>query len=77
MPICVKTPEGAPHDIGDYYLLMDPGLSGAFFDRLAQVSTAVARDAGARMPGQARAVVDPVTVDPDAWRLAQRLAETG
>jgi (2R)-3-sulfolactate dehydrogenase (NADP+) len=71
----LKAPEGAPHDIGDFYLIMDPDVSGgAFFDRLAQVSQAVQRDEGARMPGQARAVSDPVTVDPDAWALAQRLA---
>ena len=71
----LKAPEGDPHDIGDFYLIMDPDVSGgAFFDRLTQVSGAVQRDEGARMPGQARAVQDPVNVDPDAWALAQRLA---
>ncbi|MGK7652515.1 Ldh family oxidoreductase [Roseovarius sp. B08] len=74
----LKAPEGAPHDIGDFYLIMDPDVSGgAFFDRLAQVSEAVQRDEGARMPGQARAVSDPVTVDPEAWDLARRLAGAG
>ncbi|MBY5988138.1 Ldh family oxidoreductase [Roseovarius atlanticus] len=71
----LKAPEGDPHDIGDFYLIMDPDVSGgAFFDRVRQVSEAVQRDEGARMPGQARAVSDPVTVDPNAWALAQRLA---
>lgn len=71
----LKAPEGDPHDIGDFYLIMDPDVSGgAFFDRVRQVSEAVQRDEGARMPGQARAVSDPVTVDPEAWALAQRLA---
>ncbi|QFT93429.1 (2R)-3-sulfolactate dehydrogenase (NADP(+)) [Roseovarius sp. THAF9] len=71
----LKAPEGDPHDIGDFYLIMDPDVSGgAFFDRLTQVSQAVQRDEGARMPGQARTVQDPVKVDPDAWALAQRLA---
>lgn len=71
----LKAPEGDPHDIGDFYLIVDPDVSGgAFFDRLTQVSGAVQRDEGARMPGQARAVQDPVNVDPDAWALAQRLA---
>ncbi|MGK7754631.1 MULTISPECIES: Ldh family oxidoreductase [unclassified Roseovarius] len=74
----LKAPEGAPHDIGDFYLIMDPDVSGgAFFDRLAQVSEAVQRDEGARMPGQARAVSDPATVDPEAWDLARRLAGAG
>ncbi|MFN3209936.1 MAG: Ldh family oxidoreductase [Roseovarius sp.] len=71
----LKAPEGEPHDIGDFYLIIDPDVSGGtFLDRLAQVSDAVQRDDGARMPGQARTVRDPVTVDPGAWALAQRLA---
>ena len=71
----LKAPEGAPHDIGDYYLIMDPGVSnGAFFNRLQQVAEAVAQDEGARIPGQGRGVADPVEVDPEAWALAQRLA---
>lgn len=70
----LKAPEGAPHDIGDYYLLMDPDLSGAFFDRLEQVSAAVARDEGARMPGQGKRPMDPVAVDAKAWALACDLA---
>ncbi len=71
----LKAPEGEPHDIGDFYLIMEPDVSGgAFFDRLTQVSQAVQRDEGARMPGQARSLQDPVKVDPDAWALAQRLA---
>jgi (2R)-3-sulfolactate dehydrogenase (NADP+) len=70
----LKAPNGAPHDIGEYYLLMDPGTSGAFFDRLAQVEGAIARDEGARMPGAARVPADPVAVDPAAWDLARRLA---
>ncbi|WP_420558666.1 Ldh family oxidoreductase [Roseovarius sp.] len=71
----LKAPEGDPHDIGDFYLIIDPDVSGgAFFDRVRQVSEAVQRDEGARMPGQARAVSDPVKVDPKAWALAQRLA---
>ena len=71
----LKAPEGAPHDLGQYYLLVDPDLSGAFFDRLDQVAAGVALDAGARMPGQGRREGDPVTLDPDVW--AQVLALAG
>lgn len=70
----LKNPEGAPHGIGDYYLLMDPGLSGVFFDRLAGLETAVARDEGARMPGQARRPADRVDVADADWALACDLA---
>lgn len=70
----LKAPTGAPHDIGEYYLLMDPATSGAFFERLAQVEGAIGCDEGARMPGAARMPADPVAVDPAAWDLAKRLA---
>ena len=40
----LKAPEGPPHDLGQYYLLMDPDASGAFFDRLAKVAEGVAID---------------------------------
>jgi len=71
----LKTAEGEPHDIGDYFLLIDPGVSGgAFGDRLAQVAAAVARDEGARMPGQGHLPADPAQVDEAAWAQARRLA---
>ena len=70
----LKAPEGAPHDIGDYYLIMDPATSGAFFDRLAQVETAVARDAEARIPGQGRQVADPVDIEEAVWQSVLALA---
>ncbi len=73
----LKAPEGPPHDIGDYYLLMDPGATGVFFDRLGQVQGAVAQDEGARMPGQSRRISDPVEVDEVAWALARKLAGEG
>ena len=70
----LKAPEGEPHDIGDYYLLIDPGLSGAFQDRFARIAEMVAQDEGARIPGAGRQAADPVEVDDAAWKQAQALA---
>ena len=71
----LKAAEGPPHDIGDYYLLVDPDVSdGAFHDRLAQVAAAVAQDADARMPGQGRRPADPAEVDDAYWAQARALA---
>ncbi|MGR3314925.1 Ldh family oxidoreductase [Roseovarius indicus] len=70
----LKAPDGAPHDIGDYYLLIDPGLSGAFQDRFARIAEMVAQDEGARIPGAGRQPADPVEVDDHAWKQAQALA---
>ena len=72
----LKAPDGPPHDLGQYYLLMDPDASGAFFDRLAQVEEGVALDAerGARMPGQGKAPTDPVSLDDAVWQQVRGLA---
>ena len=42
----LKAPEGAPHDLGQYYILLDPASGQAFYDRLAQVAAGVALDEG-------------------------------
>ncbi len=70
----LKAPEGAPHDLGQFYLLIDPGMSDHFATRLARVAEGVAADEGARMPGQGR--VEAASVDvPDAlWAQLQALA---
>lgn len=70
----LKAPEGPPHDLGQYYMLMDPDVSGAFFDRLAQVSDGVTQDEGARMPGQGKVPADPVALEDAVWAQVKGLA---
>lgn len=70
----LKAPEGSPHDLGQYYVLMDPDTSGVFFDRLAQVTEGVALDEGARMPGQGKTGMDPVALEDPVWAQARGLA---
>lgn len=70
----LKAPEGSPHDLGQYYMLMDPGASPAFYDRLAQVAEGVALDEGARMPGQGKAQMDPVPLEDAVWAQTRSLA---
>ncbi|MEO0746704.1 MAG: Ldh family oxidoreductase, partial [Pseudomonadota bacterium] len=70
----LKTPDGPPHDLGQYYLLIDPGVSDVFDSRMADLAKAVAADTGARMPGQGRAAADPAPLDPAAWAQARALA---
>ena len=48
----LKVPEGPSHDLGQFYILIYLASGQAFYDRLAQVIEAVARDEGAPMPGQ-------------------------
>ncbi len=70
----LKAPEGPPHDLGQYYMLMDPGTSPAFFDRLEQVAAGVALDEGARMPGQGKEQMDPVSLEDAVWAQTLSLA---
>jgi (2R)-3-sulfolactate dehydrogenase (NADP+) len=70
----LKAPEGAPHDLGQYYLLMDPDVSGAFFDRMAEVVEGVALDPGARLPGQNTQAATHVDVPDSLWDMVTGLA---
>ena len=70
----LKAPEGPPHDLGQYYILIDPSASPDFAPRLAALSEAASADEGARMPGQNKQISDPVEVAKDTWELMQSLA---
>ena len=70
----LKAPEGAPHDLGQFYLLIDPGLSDHFAARLARVAEGVAANEGARMPGQGRREATSVDVPDALWAQLRGLA---
>ena len=71
----LKAPDGPPHDLGQYYIIIDPATSSDFADRLAALSGAVGTDEGARMPGQFRREQDPVAVPDALWDLMLSLAD--
>lgn len=71
----LKAPEGPPHDLGQYYLLIDPANAPAFFDRLASVAEGIAKDEGARMPGQGKQEQDPVQLEDAIWEQTKLLAQ--
>ena len=70
----LKAPEGTPHDLGQYYWLIDPTVSDDFYTRMAQVAEAVANDAGSRMPGQYTQPASDVDVDDQLWESVLALA---
>ena len=71
----LKVSEGKPHDLGQFYILMDPGTYHAgFADRFARVSEAVAAQEGARIPGADRHVMTHVDVPDALWASVQKLA---
>ncbi|MEM6372408.1 MAG: Ldh family oxidoreductase [Pseudomonadota bacterium] len=70
----LKAPDGPPHDLGQFYILIDPSTSDAFADRLAALRDLVGQDEGGRLPGQHRVIADPVDVDDASWEQAQTLS---
>ncbi|MDB4112261.1 Ldh family oxidoreductase, partial [Yoonia sp.] len=71
----LKVAEGKPHDLGQFYILMDPGTyHNGFGDRFARVAEAVAEQEGARIPGADRKVMTEVDVPDALWASVQKLA---
>ena len=71
----LKLPDGAPHGLGQFYILMDASTYSAdFYDRFARVADAVAAQEGARMPGAQRREMDVVAVPDALWDSVVALA---
>jgi len=73
----LKAPEGPHHDIGQFYLLVDPhSFSGdGFFDHLDQIAATVDAQPDARLPGSTRGDIDSVDLEDSVWESVQALAE--
>lgn len=72
----LKAPEGPPHDLGQFYILVDPAAHGdALAERLAEIVAATEGDAAVRIPGAARPAPAEVTIDAGLWAAARALAE--
>jgi (2R)-3-sulfolactate dehydrogenase (NADP+) len=70
----LKAPEGRPHDLGQYYLLLDPSTSPVFYERLHGLLGAVAAQEGCRVPGQDKREEDPVVIEDALWANIVQLA---
>ncbi len=71
----LKLAEGPPHGLGQFYLLIDPGVSPEFGARFARVAEAVAAQEGARVPGATREPLGLVPVPEALWADVIRLSE--
>ena len=70
----LKAPEGPPHDLGQYYIVIDPAASPDFGARLEALTDLASTDEGARMPGQNKQPADPVEVADTVWEQMKALA---
>jgi len=70
----LKAPKGGPHDLGQFYILIDPSASPGFAAKIADLARIVGKDPGARLPGQSRAPLASVLLEPEVWDQARSLA---
>jgi (2R)-3-sulfolactate dehydrogenase (NADP+) len=71
----LKAASGPPHDLGQFYILIDPQNAPTFVDRLEALSDLVASAYGSRLPGQNRKPSDTVEVVASVWDRLESLAE--
>ena len=72
----LKAPEGKPHNLGQFYFLLDPEVYSGdeFWARLNTLSDAVDEQPGARLPGSQRKPVQSVTIEETVWNKTLELA---
>ena len=71
----LKAPEGAPHDLGQYYVVIDPAaFDPGFIEQVTALAATIEADPGARVPGRGGALADPVDVPDALWSMIVQLA---
>jgi (2R)-3-sulfolactate dehydrogenase (NADP+) len=68
----LKVANGKPHNLGQFYILIEPG--GDFGARLSRIAHAVAEQDGARIPGQNRRPMTEIDVPDALWSASRALA---
>lgn len=72
----LKVPEGPPHDLGQFYFIVDPLMHSGdtFWDRIATVEDGVSAQDGARLPGTGFTMPSEVELDARLWNSVLELA---
>ncbi len=71
----LKLPDGPPHGLGQFYILIDPGThTDAFGARFTRIAEAVAAQDGARIPGADRNEMSVIDVPDALWTQVRALA---
>ena len=72
----LKATNGEPHNLGQYYILIDPQKSNSFENLLNDLKAAVSQDDGTRLPGQNKVEEEFVAVPNDLLALLEQLSGT-
>ena len=70
----LKATNGEPHNLGQYYILIDPQKSNSFENLLNDLKAAVSQDEGTSLPGQDKVEEEFVTVPNDLLALLEQLS---
>ncbi|MFT7369360.1 MAG: (2R)-3-sulfolactate dehydrogenase (NADP+) [Octadecabacter sp.] len=68
----LKLPNGKPHDLGQFYIMIEPGAD--FGSRLSRIAQAIAEQDGTRIPGQNRQPMTEINVPDTLWSASRALA---
>jgi (2R)-3-sulfolactate dehydrogenase (NADP+) len=70
----LKSPDGPPHGIGQYYIIIDTKtFTNQFDEKFQKVSDAVSMQPGTRIPGSTRVELSSVDVSGDLWKSVENL----
>ena len=73
----LKAPFGLPHDLGQFYVVIDPEAYAAdgFHRAIAELGALIDEQPGARLPGTNRPYDLTIEVERDLWKLVTNLAD--
>lgn len=71
----LKAKDGEPHNLGQFYIIIDPASGASFYNRLEELTTIISSEEGTRMPGQYTVPQTEVYVPDDLWNLAIDLSK--
>ena len=71
----LKAKDGEPHNLGQFYIIIDPTSGASFYNRLEELTTIISSEEGTRMPGQYTVPKTEVDVPDELWNLAVSLTK--
>mgnify|MGYP006094238679 CR=1 FL=1 len=71
----LKTPGGEPHDLGQFYIVIDvQAYDDDFLQRLKKLAELIESQPGSRLPGANSSIPDEVEVGTGLWSIVQELS---
>lgn len=72
----LKLKDGPPHDLGQFYMVLDPKTYSGdiFWDRIDRLASAINEQENARLPGANRILPEAVSIDEALWEKVLKLA---